>query len=211
MKLHGSEQSPFSARVWIACEAKGIAIDNLGLPETGLKSPEFLALNPVGKIPVLLDGGTPIIESETILDYIEDCHPEPPLRPASPLDRTRMRTAMRIMDTYVMVPVSRLFAHLDPATSDRRVIEDEHRRWQQGLAWLARFVPDAPQVVGDTLTLADCVLPPSLMLSRIISDMLGLDDPIAAHPTLTGYRDKVRSHTPVDHALARIEAAMARR
>jgi len=211
MKLYGSEQSPFVARIWIACEAKGIEVDNLGPPAAGLKSPEYLAINPVGKVPALIDDDTPIIESETILDYIEDRHPAPPLRPATPLERARMRTTMRIMDTYVMVPVSRLFAHLDPATSDKRVIEDEHRRWQQGLAWLAPFVPDAPQVVGDTLTLADCVLPPSLMLSRIISDMLGLDDPIGAHPTLLGYRDKVRNHAPVDHALARIEAAMARR
>jgi len=210
MKLHGSEQSPFAARVWIACAAKGIAVDNLGPPTTGLKSPEFLALNPVGKVPVLLDDDMPIIESETILDYIEDCHPEPPLRPAAPADRARMRTAIRIMDTYVMVPVSRLFAHLDPSTADARVVEDEVARWRQGLAWLTPFVPDAAQVVGNRLTLADCVLPPSLLLSRIISDMLGRDDPIAAHPTLVGYQAKVRGHAPVDEALKRIETALRR-
>ena len=85
MKLYGSEQSPFVARIWIACEAKGIEVDNLGPPAAGLKSPEYLAINPVGKVPALIDDDTPIIESETILDYIEDCHPAPPLRPAAPL------------------------------------------------------------------------------------------------------------------------------
>lgn len=208
MKLYGSEQSPFTARIWIACEAKGIALDQLALPEAGLQSAEFLAINPIGKLPVLLDGGVPIIESETILDYIDDCYPDPPLRPASAIDRVRMRTAIRIMDTYVMVPVSRLFAHLDPATRDAKVVQDEVRRWTQGMAWLAPFVPDAPQFLGDRLTLADCVLPPSFLLSRIISNILGIDDPIATHATLVGYRDKVRAHAPVAAALARIETAL---
>jgi glutathione S-transferase len=53
--------------------------------------PEFLALNPAAMVPVLRDGGRVIRESLVINEYLDDAHPEAPLRPRDPLDRARMR------------------------------------------------------------------------------------------------------------------------
>src|SRR5262245_53364891 len=54
-------------------------------------SPAYLALNPNGVVPTLVHDGVPIINSFCINEYIEDCFPEPPLRPADPRERARMR------------------------------------------------------------------------------------------------------------------------
>lgn len=208
MKLYGPDQSPFVARVRIACRAKGLSPEQAALPATGLKSDDFLALNPIGKVPVLLCGDAPIIESEVILDFIDDRYPDPPLRPSDALDRARMRTIIRVTDNYVIVPISRLFAQLDPAHRDERAVAEEVARWRQGLGWLAGFVPDAPYAFGDRLTLADCILAPSLLLSDLIAGMLGVGDLVAEHPTLSGYRNKVRTDEAVRTELDRTAAAL---
>ena len=54
-------------------------------------SPAYLALNPNGVVPTLVHDGVPIINSFCINEYIEDSFPEPPLRPADPRERARMR------------------------------------------------------------------------------------------------------------------------
>jgi glutathione S-transferase len=54
-------------------------------------SPDYLKLNPNGVVPTLVHDGTPIINSFCINEYIDDAFPEPPLRPAAPVARARMR------------------------------------------------------------------------------------------------------------------------
>lgn len=208
MRLYGPDQSPFVARVRIACRIKGLAPAEAAVPAGGLKSLDFLALNPIGKVPVWMASETPIIESETILDFIEDSFPDMPLRPTRPLDRAHMRTIIRVADTYVMVPVSRLFAHLDPAQRDERIVGEEVARWRQGLRWLSLYVADAPYAFGDRLTLADCVLPPTLLLCDLISGMIGVGDLVAEHAILAGYREKVLANEPVRIELDRTRAAL---
>jgi glutathione S-transferase len=208
MHFYGPVQSPFASRVRIACRIKGLALADAMVPEGGLKSPDFLAMNPIGKVPVWMESDIPIIESETILDFVEDNFPDVALRPASPLDRAHMRTIIRVTDTYVMVPVSRLFAHVDPLYRDERIVGEEVARWREGLGWLSGYVADAPFAFGDRLTLADCVLPPSLLLCDLISGMLDLGDLVAEHAPLAGYRKQVLVNEPVRIEIDRTRAAL---
>jgi glutathione S-transferase len=54
-------------------------------PDVG--SPDFARRNPLQRVPVLvLDDGTALAESDTIVEYLEDAHPERPLRPAAAVD-----------------------------------------------------------------------------------------------------------------------------
>ena len=78
--------SPFAWRVLLALEAKGLAYQSrlLEFSKGDSKTPEFLALNPRGQVPVLRDGGYVVYESIAILAYLERKYPEPPLFGATP-------------------------------------------------------------------------------------------------------------------------------
>lgn len=62
--------------------------------------PAYLALNPNGVVPTLIDDGEPIIESMLINEYIDEKYPDLPLRPASALDRARMRVWTKLADSH---------------------------------------------------------------------------------------------------------------
>ena len=71
MKLYGGLLSPFVMRVVLTARAKGIELP-VEMPEGGIKSDAFLALNPMGKMPCLVDGDFALPESSVIIDYLED-------------------------------------------------------------------------------------------------------------------------------------------
>jgi len=68
----------------------------------------FLALSPMGKVPVLVVDGRPIFESAVINELLEELHPAPPLLPADPLDRAEARG-------WVVFAGDALMAHSLPA------------------------------------------------------------------------------------------------
>jgi ganglioside-induced differentiation-associated protein 1 len=64
-------------------------------------TPEYLALNPKGVVPILIDDGTIIRESTVICEYIDHIHPDTPLRPTSALEAARMRNWTKFVDEYI--------------------------------------------------------------------------------------------------------------
>lgn len=77
--------------VSLGLEHKGLdyADKLLSASEGQLKTDEFRALNPRGKVPVLVDGDTTIYESQAILLHLELTYPEKPLLPANTADRAK--------------------------------------------------------------------------------------------------------------------------
>src|SRR5690606_16073593 len=65
--------------------------------------PGYLRINPKGLVPALVHDGAPVVESTVIMEYVEDVFPEPPLRPAAPLDRARMRQWAKVPDDGIHV------------------------------------------------------------------------------------------------------------
>lgn len=60
--------------------------------------PDYLKLNPKGVVPTLVHDGQPLIESTLICEYLDETFPEPPLSPADPLLRSRMRLWSKLVD-----------------------------------------------------------------------------------------------------------------
>lgn len=210
MKLYTSPISPFGARVSIAAKVKGIEIEHIR-PVGGLRTPEFLALNPIAKIPVLiLDSGAVLPESQTILNYLEDLKPTPSMRPKNPEERARMNSAIQIMDTYVMASVIRTFPHLNPANRDQRVIDDEVMRWKNGLAALVHFMKLPMPTAEAGITIGDVCLATGLHLSSHIGRTLKLpEDPMQAHGVLVDYYAKINQHPILGPTLDALTKAQA--
>jgi len=208
MKIYTSPVSPFGERVRIAQIAKGIEIERAPLPATGIKTGEYLEMNPIAKIPVLVtDSGTVIPESEAILNYLEDRFPTPSLRPVDPEQRARVNIAIRVMDTYVMAPVIRTFPHLNPAVRDDRVVEREIAYWKDGLSALAHFMKLPMPVAEAGVSMADCILPTSLHLCRRISRFLEIGDLLAPHAILVDYYSAMQEHPIVGPVLEELTTA----
>jgi len=104
--------SPYAWRVWLALEHKGIPYERkvLSFAEGDLKRPEFLAVNPRGKVPAVVDGDLKLYESAAIVEYLDDAYPECGKRlfPGSVRERALVRRLVREADSYFAPAVDRL-------------------------------------------------------------------------------------------------------
>lgn len=80
IKVYGVHGSPFVRKVLIALDIKGIEYEIVPqMPFSGDK--EYLNINPLGKIPTLVDGELTLGDSKVICRYLESAYPEIPLYP----------------------------------------------------------------------------------------------------------------------------------
>ena len=95
MKLYGFFRSSASYRARIALNLKGLAYESVEVDlragTSAQRSAQFLALNPEGLVPVLVDGSHVISQSLAIAEYLEETHPTPALLPRAPAERARVR------------------------------------------------------------------------------------------------------------------------
>jgi len=194
MKLYNADLSPYAARIRLAARHKGLAIDFVPPPEGGIKSEAYLALNPMGKIPVLvLDNGATLPESETILEYLEDAFPTPSLRPSDLLLLARARLIARIGDIYVQPTIFPLFSQMNPATRDPTAVETHMTALVKGLGWLELYIGEGNFAVGDKVTIADCSLIPVLFFVDLMAKTFGRPDLLANHPKVAAYWAKANA------------------
>jgi glutathione S-transferase len=111
MILYSSEGAPNPRRVLIFAAEKGVTlqVQNMDLAAGEQNTPEFLARNPSGKVPVLaLDDGTCIAESVAISRYLEALHPEPNLFGGGPREVAliEMRHRFIELELFQQVQVS---------------------------------------------------------------------------------------------------------
>ncbi len=177
LTLYHSTLSPFAARVRILAAAKGIKLE-LAAPPGGLKSPDYLAINPLGKIPCLVvddptHGKFVLPESETICEYLEDRFPAPTLRPADPQARAKTRLISRYTDIYVFAPLGQIFGQLNPATRDQEKLDRNIAALSVALAHIEPLIEGPVYAVQNRLTLADCTFAPVAALIEIFAPILG--------------------------------------
>lgn len=102
--------SPFSWNVWLALEHKQLRYELklMSLQGGDLKTPAYLAINPRGKVPALVDDDVILWESAAIVEYLEERYPEHPVLPRNPRDRAMARRMAAEADHYLYPVVRRL-------------------------------------------------------------------------------------------------------
>ncbi|HEX7695410.1 MAG TPA: glutathione S-transferase family protein [Sphingomonas sp.] len=98
IRIIGNHVSPYARKALLALDHKGVdfEIDPI-VPFFG--GDEFTRLNPLRRIPVLIDGDLIIPDSTVICEYLDDRYPEKPLYPANPADRARARWLEEFADS----------------------------------------------------------------------------------------------------------------
>jgi glutathione S-transferase len=156
IKVCGFRVSNYHNKVLIALHEKGIPFEEDCNVRPSQK-PEYLALSPMGKVPFLEVGGTRLIESEVILEYLEDAYPQKPLLPKDPLARAKVRELVTVIELHLELVARRLYpaAFFGGTISDgaKQAVEKDLEKGVRSLKTLAKF---SPFIAGAEFSLADC-------------------------------------------------------
>lgn len=122
--LYSGPLSLFARKVEIALREKGLPFQRIMVPfnqTTGYdpRHPEVMALNPKGQVPILTDCGLVLYDSTVILEYLEEAYPQPPLLPATPVERARCRLNELYADEILLAALKPLMHRTGPPSPDR--------------------------------------------------------------------------------------------
>ena len=159
MELYTGMISPNGKRVRICAAELGVALDLklLDFQKGEQRSPEYLALNPMGKVPTLTDGGFALWESAAILVYLARAHggaalaPEEPRAQADVL-RWMFFGACHLDPYFTTLVVERFIKARQGAPADEALTASAEQ-------WLARFVPVVEQQLAGREYLTGIVQP----------------------------------------------------
>ncbi len=162
--------SPYSWRVLLALEHKRLAYRShlLQFSKQEHKSPQMLAMNPRGLLPVLRDGDYVIFESVAVLHYLDRKYPDPPIFGRSPeeagviirvIEEFQAYTEEHLMKICRGLLTGNADPHSDPITEAMHVVAREARTIEMRLA-------KGDWIVGDAYSAIDMVIFPAIQLLR---------------------------------------------
>ncbi len=187
--------SPFCRKVRVALAEKGVEADYKVEPIWN-RRPAFLALNPAGDVPVLVEpDGTVIADSTAICEYLEETVPAPPLLGGDPLQRAEIRRLVAWFDrkfdaevTVNLVGEKMMKRFLGLGQPDSDAIRAGHANLRQHLQYIDWLVERRNWLAGETLSLAD--LAAAAHLSAV--DYLG-DVPWEKHDAAKDWYARIKS------------------
>jgi glutathione S-transferase len=197
LKFYYHPRSTYSRRVVIALAEKavphvGVVIDMGGREH---RSPDYLSLNPYGRVPAIEEDGLTLYESAAILRYLDEAYPDRPLLPVDPRQRALADMHTRLCDIqfarYVGVIIfpkrflPRERWDLDAMAAAKAEIEKH-------LAILEQQLMRQDYLVADQFTLADLAYIPFL-------DFLPLME-ITPPPEVAAWRDRLLARPSVERS-----------
>lgn len=178
MKLYVSERAPNPRRVQMFIAEKGIT----GIEEVMVdinahehRSADFLARNPMARIPVLeLDNGACLSESRAICSYLEGLHPESNLMGRDATERAFIEMHDRHVEWYLTLPLAQAIRHQHPglAVLEQPQFPDfgasQQVKAMESLRWLDGVLASRPWVAGDRFTIVDITAFCTLEFARLL-------------------------------------------
>lgn len=210
IKIHGVNISPFVRKTRAALAEKGLAYD-LVPANPFAPSPEFLALTPLRKIPVLQDETVTLPDSSVIIAYLEKRHPTPALLPQDPAQYGRALFYEEYADTVLVGALAPVFIQrvviprMMNGTPDEKVISDALARTPEILDYLESELKDREWLAGGQLTVADIAVASPFVNWGYAGEKIDAN----RWPKLAAYVARIHAR-PSFRALLEEEAAMFR-
>jgi maleylpyruvate isomerase len=178
MKLYHYFRSSASYRVRIALNLKKLPYESVVIdvrpPASAQRTAQYLAINPLGLVPSLIDGADVLTQSLAIIEYLDETHPLPPLLPREPLNRARVR-ALALAIACEMAPLNNSgvldYLRTGPLRAGEGAVDAWYARWiARGFDALEKQVSttsgDGRHMFGSSVTLADVLLVPQMYNAR---------------------------------------------
>lgn len=158
LKLYYNPISLNARRVWIALLEKQIPFEAIGLNLDGDQfHDDFTAINPLQRIPAIVDNGFRVIESLAILDYLEAKYPTPSLMPSKPeaIAMVRMIETVTVVELQPeTIPLTRPLVGLEV---DPQKLEVAQQRVANILQFFEELLNEKNYFAGEQFTLAEVV------------------------------------------------------
>jgi glutathione S-transferase len=173
MKIYDREGFPNPSRIRIVLAAKGldsqidfVTVDLIGAEH---KQADFLAINPLGKIPLLaLDDGTLLSESTAITEYLDNLDGNPILTGKTPLEKGVIHMMQKRAETMLMDGVDSYFHYGTPGLGPKLEVykspewagrkewaDREGAKAVNGMKYFNSVLKDRPFVAGENFSMAD--------------------------------------------------------
>ncbi|MEM6888998.1 MAG: glutathione S-transferase family protein [Pseudomonadota bacterium] len=189
--------------------AVAIALEETGLPYEPVKvdfktaeqtKPDYLAVNPKGRVPTLDVDGVFLTETGAVLDYIATRAPRAGLVPADPLDAAHMRSSMYYMASTMHVNHAhklRGARWADRPESHADMTEKVSQTMSDSARYFADHCLRGDYILGSTYSLAD---PYSFVVcSWLEPDKVDLAD----FPSIQAYLERMRARAAVQNVIAK--------
>jgi glutathione S-transferase len=193
MKLYMNALSPNVRRVRLTAAILGLSLEEhtLDLARGEQRSPDYLALNPNGAIPTLVDGDFVLTESRAIMLYLAARKPDAGLVPQGEMARADVLRWQFWDASHFSPPLGALTFEkiIKPMVGmgdpDARRVDEALGNFRRFAAVLDQRLGGAPYVVGPALTVADLSLASSLMYAK------QLDLPLSELPNLAAWLARI--------------------
>ena len=207
MKLYGFPPTRSIRVLWMLRElGANFEFVNVNLVAGENRSPQFLALNPAGKLPVLVDGDFVLTESVAIVLYLAEKFADKGLLPAKLEARAQVNQWLLFTATELEQPLWRIARHTAIYPKDKRLPDEvtlARQDFQDMAAVMEAHMQGRQFLVGATVTVADIVAAYTLDWAN---EVHLLED----FPTLKGYFERMytRPKAPprIAQALASVRA-----
>lgn len=174
MKFYDLAGSPNTRRVRIFMAEKGldIPVTAVDMMKKENSSPEFLAKNSLGTLPVLeLDDGSYLTESVAICRYLEELYPEPPLFGTSAKDKALVEMWNRRIELEFLYPAMYAFTHSHEMWKGRRTqipewAELSREKLTEMVDWLEGEIEGREYIANDSYTVADITAQCCLLMAK---------------------------------------------
>ena len=195
IKLYDFPSSPNCQRVKVVLAEKKLPYETvpIDLKKGDQKKPEYLKLNPYGKVPVIIDGATVLYESCIINEYLDEKYPEPPLMPKDHAKKAKVRILIDYGMNHLDSPYQKIRMELTKDAKERsqETIDKAKQDLKNLLQRLEREIGEQPYLAGD-FSLLDAALIPRFLR---MEGMGVLPDP--SMPRLSGWLKRMKDRPSV--------------
>jgi glutathione S-transferase len=168
LEVYWGSGSPFAWRVLLTLEVKKLAYESklLEFSKGQHKSPDYLLMNPRGRVPTLKDGDFVLYESLAIMNYLDRKYPDVPIFGSTAEEAGLIWRYLSEGESYLRDPISRMIAPLlfgqasEKAQEIRAAADTVHGE----LAGLEVTVAKSPWIAGNAVSAADITIFPFIQL-----------------------------------------------
>ncbi len=180
MKLYYNPQSRAAIAKWMLDECGAeYEIEHVDFQKRQHKTPEFMKINPAGKLPALVDGDARVFEAAAICLYLGDKYPQAGLAPAIYAPERGRYLSLMVYST----------AQLEPSMGDvlMKLDTPPQRGWnsfEEVKTALEQELGEGPYLFGEWFTAADVMIGSILLWQRMVGSSTG-------RPRLEAYADRL--------------------